>query len=373
MGKRKSDVSVWMSKDERLARTRISTVLQPIYQRVENAKANRGEAADAVRRAHHQVRAQPGPEQRKLLRAREAVLLGLENEMAAALAQMEAKEQEFLADPDYAHVAEYVISENRKRVLYKSSQGSYNHPGGCTHYIEYRLKESVLVDAGAGNPVYYPEVVPMGHVSAERIVREVAEGLRVNEGTVQLVMGQLAETILSNLRENRTVSLGDMFVLGASLKGTCVGEETRAAFRRSFEPSIKVRTMPRFQRKFRDGLGARLTQASQKHAEIVSIRAVMNPSPDGVLAPGTLVNIDGVRFKYDPAAEDEGVFLYAAGLGEHRLEPVSLAKKNTPDLFLAVLPKDIPEGTYKPEIRLRGRNSRKIRSYSVPLEITVRT
>lgn len=372
MGTRKSDVSVWMSKDERLARTRIAAVLRPIYQRVENATVNRGEAVEAVRRAYYQKRAQPGPAQDKLLREREAVLLALEKETTAALAEMEAKEQELLADPDYAHVAEYVISENRKRVLYKSSQGSYK-PGSCTHYLEYRLKESVLVDAGAGNPVYYPEVVPMGHVSVDRLIREVADGLRMNEGTVRLVMGQLTETVLSNLRENRTVSLGDMFVLGASLKGTCVGEEANPAFRRSFQPGITVRTMPRFQKKFRSGLGARLTRASEKHAGIVSIRAVMNPSPDGVLAPGTLVHIDGVRLKYDPAAEDEGVFLYAPGLGEHRLEPVSLAKKNTPDLFLAVLPKDIPEGTYKPEIRLRRRNSQKIRSYSVSLEITVRT
>lgn len=370
MAMKKSDVSVWMSRDERLAYKRISTALRPIYTRVQNATVNRTAAIDPVRKAHYQLREDSGPAVKKLLAEREAVLLAAEHEMSAAFEQMDAMEQQLLADADFSHVAEHVISENRKKVLYKSSQGKYK-PGHCDEYIEYRLKESMLIDAGSGNPVYYPEVVPAGHVSAEQLIREMAERLHMNDVTIRIVLDQLSQTVLAKLRTNHTLSLGDMFVVGASLKGTCVGEETAPRFRRTFQPGIMVRMMPLFQRKFRWGLGSRLTKAAPKRTDIVSIRAVVEPSADGVLAPGTLVQLNGLRLKYNTKAEDEGVFLYAAGSGEHRLLPVSIGKKGTDKTLFAALPKTIPQGVYSVQIRRRIRNSEKLCTTAIALIVTV--
>jgi hypothetical protein len=85
--------------------------------------------------------------------------------------------------------------------------------------------------------------------------------------------------------------------------------------------------------------------------------------PPHHLQPGMALRLQGHHLKVDPAREDEGIFLLAAGQPSLKIRQLIT---NTPSELLVVLPTELPASTYRLEVRTRVGNSTELRTGTYP-------
>ena len=368
-----ADKTKWMSAEDRRNWVKVSGELRALERTIADLQVNVDEAAEELVRGERNLIYNPGPASEALLVERRAEFQSWSGEVAAAFEALEAAKTRLLADPVLGAMAAFEIAELEKRVKYRSSQGDYRAARGAAVQgeLRYRLKEMGLVDGGLGNAVYCAELVSDGHISAKRLEEEIAQQAGMRPSQVKALMWALDDVVQFHLRGNRAVSVGGMFVVSPTLRGTCTAAEVQKEL--MFKPYVTVKTTSEFQKRFRTRLAVRRTADAREEPRLDAVTKLRMTNGSDVIGPGSLVLFTGERLDYNPAQEDEGIFLYPKTdrAIEYRMQHLGNRKDYLKRRKVTVeLPETLPWGTvYRVEFRRRLSNSSQLRVYAAPFEL----
>lgn len=359
-----------MTMAERRIWIEVSRELRELEQWAAARSAHLEEAAEELKRGKANLKYNPGEASEGLLAQRQANFDTCSAELNETLDELEAAKARLLADPVRAAMAALEIEEMEKRMRYISSQEGFQAARGAAAQgeLKYRLRESGLVDGGMGNAVYYAELVADVHIRHEQVVREVAEQAGLRESAAEAALGALEDVVLSHLRANQSVSLGAMFVVRPTLRGTCTQAEAQKEL--SFKPYVTVKTQPDFQKRFRSRLAVRRLRGMAAGPGLIDVEKLHILGDSDVIRPGVLVKFIGDRLDYNLNCEDEGIFLYTdrTRANPYRLEPLGSSKEFRRRREITVLlPTTLPWGTvFQVEFRRRLPHSSQLRAYLAP-------
>jgi hypothetical protein len=105
---------------------------------------------------------------------------------------------------------------------------------------------------------------------------------------------------------------------------------------------------------------------------IIEIRDIVSETVNDTLTPGGVVQLRGSRLKFLTEQEDNGIFLINGSGEATKLQVIA---ENKPARLMAMLPADLPQGTYTVEVRTSytgsGKPRKSVRSGSFYRQLTV--
>jgi hypothetical protein len=207
--------------------------------------------------------------------------------------------------------------------------------------IPYVLAPNELTDKGG----YFVRMRSAGRADLETIAdRIVARGSTVGKADVLAVLYLLIQVCIDLILEGWRVHLGGLVRLYCHVEGLFDAHDD------AFDPRRHIL-------KGTAQAGPRLNEALQNRGQLRRQESRrQNPNPQRFtdvvsgahdsLTPGGMGRLVGSRLKFDPTAEDEGLFLIDAAGEAHRL----LVGHNTDSLLIFSLP-HLPPGVYYLETR----------------------
>jgi len=213
---------------------------------------------------------------------------------------------------------------------------------------------------------YFARMRSAGRASLDMIAeRIVARGSTVGKADVLAVLHLLIEVCIELILEGWRVHLGGLVRLYCRIEGRF------EAYDDAFDPA-------RHTLKGTAQAGPRLDEALRKRGQLRRQES-RRPSPNpqrfsdvssgahDSFTPGGMGRLVGANLKFDPSAEDEGLFLIDAADQAHRL----LVGHNTPTLLIFALP-DLPPGVYHLEVRARLKHATALRTARLSRPLSVR-
>ena len=370
---RESDQMRSLTAEERKIWVEVSRELRELERLAAGQQENLEESAEVLARGRRNLVYNPGEASEKLLAERQADFETCSAELKGTLAALKETKARLLADPVRAKMAAFEIGEMEKRMAYISSQEFFQAARGkaATGELKYRLRETGVVDGGMGNAVYYAQHVADVHISARKLEEDLAERAGLRLSAVRALVMALEDTVLFHLRWNRSLSIGTMFVVSPTLRGTCTAAESEKEL--TFKPYVTVKTQVDFQKRFRSRLAVRRIRATQAEPGLLEVVKLQMTGDSDVIRPGALVKFTGDRLDYNLDSADEGIFLYTdqTRANPYRLAPLGNDKDYLKRREITVqLPATLPWGTvFRVEFRRRLANSSRLRVYAAPFEL----
>ena len=96
------------------------------------------------------------------------------------------------------------------------------------------------------------------------------------------------------------------------------------------------------------------TQAQNTAPNIAEVNDIASGALNGRLTPGGIIRLTGSRLKFEPADPAQGLFFTPETGTSVR---ASIIVENTPSRILALIPADLPAGTYYIEVRTKLTNT----------------
>ncbi len=227
--------------------------------------------------------------------------------------------------------------------------------------IPYVLTPNEFTEKGG----YFARMRSAGRADLETIAdRIVARGSTVGKADVLAVLYLLIEVCIDLILEGWRVHLGGLVRLYCNVEGLFASHDDafdprRHTLRGATQAGPRLNEALRNRGQLRRQESRRQNPNPQRFIDVVS-GAHDSFTPDGM---GRLV---GSRLKFDPTAEDEGLFLIDAAGEAHRL----LVGHNTDSLLIFSLP-HLPPGVYHLEVRTRPKNTAIVRSARLAQTLSV--
>lgn len=228
--------------------------------------------------------------------------------------------------------------------------------------IPYVLTPNEFTEKGG----YFARMRSAGRANLEMIAdRIVARGSTVGKADVLAVLYLLIEVCIDLILEGWRVHLGGLVRLYCNVEG--IFDSTDDTFdprRHTLKGAAQAGS--RLNEALQNRGQLRRQESRRQNPNLQHFTDVASGAHDS-FTPGGMGRLVGSRLKFDPAAEDEGLFLVDAAGEAHRL----LVGYNTPRLLLFSLP-HLPPGVYHLEVRARVVNASTVRVVRLtqPLSVT---
>lgn len=213
---------------------------------------------------------------------------------------------------------------------------------------------------------YFARMRSAGRANLETIAdRIVARGSTVGKADVLAVLYLLIEVCIELILEGWRVHLGGLVRLYCNVEG--IFDSTDDAFDpRRHTLKGTAQAGPRLNEALQNRGQLRRQESRRQNPNPQRFTDVVSDAHDS-FTPGGMGRLVGSRLKFDPAAEDEGLFLVDAAGEAHRL----LVGHNTDSLLIFSLP-HLPPGVYHLEVKARVANASTVRVVRLaqPLSVT---
>ncbi|VFM97348.1 MAG: protein of unknown function (DUF4469) with IG-like fold [Candidatus Kentron sp. G] len=214
--------------------------------------------------------------------------------------------------------------------------------------IHYALFENHLT---SDPDDYAAQVQITDSADLDAIVRRITEhGSTSTEASIRAVLIETIDACEALLLEGHRVNLGGLCELYPRITGVFDGITDH------FDPArhrVDVGASPgsRVRNTVRDG--ARVTKVESIKPAPAPLEYVDLGSGEtnSHLTPGNIGTLNGHRLKFDPAKDDEGIFLIPAKNGQEK--KIIVVQKNKPSQLVFLVPADAKKGDYSIEVRAR--------------------
>lgn len=226
--------------------------------------------------------------------------------------------------------------------------------------IPYTLDANNLTDEGG----YFARVRSVGTADLEMIAdRIVGRGSTVGKADVIAVLNLLEEVCIDLVLEGYRVHLGDLVQLYCSIEGVFdLANDSFDSSRHALKGTARTGSGLNDALKYRGQ--ARKQELRRPYPTPKEFTDVSSGFRDR-FTPKGMGRLTGVYLKFDPEADDEGLFLIDEAGQEHRLA----VGYNTPGLLIFHLP-EVPAGTYYLEVRSRMRFASDVRTSRLAQPLT---
>lgn len=215
--------------------------------------------------------------------------------------------------------------------------------------IRYSLHKNRLT---AGDEDYAARVHPVRTVPLGGVVERIHDrGSSLTIADINGVLTLLVDVCSQIVAAGSSVILDGFVELSPTIRGAFNGCED--GFDRSRHTiTVNATATAAFKTKVALDAGVEKNEAGDPSPSVTMVYDLASESIDTTLTSGNIAEIAGYRLKFDPAREDEGVFLIAAdGSDTHR---IAFVHHNKPRKLIVLVPAGLASSSYLLEVRTRS-------------------
>lgn len=195
----------------------------------------------------------------------------------------------------------------------------------------------------------------------------VASGTTVNRPDILAVLDGLFSLIERCVADGARVNLGGLVELFGTVRGTF--EDLKDSFqpdRHRLVPSSK--TGRRLRNYLKDHGQVKKVPARRREPNLLELRDYGSQTNNTRLTPGNIGELHGGRLKFNPDADDEGIFFISVADGTETRVPA--VATNKPKRLTFLIPPLSP-GEYRLQVRSRPRHATDLRTGLLPGSLVV--
>ena len=225
--------------------------------------------------------------------------------------------------------------------------------------VSYCLRDTHTVDKN-GEKCYKAQPIKAGNVvEHDQLCKKIGQMAFIPATTVEAVLQTLPEALRFFMMDlGHKVSIKGLGYFGLEVTGSCTESDRGSPFEKNFKINPYFRLAPSLRKYLLAERPPTLLDAEIPNpVRITAIIDTSESSAGNCLTRGAPLRIKGKNLRYNPEADDEGLFLiYPGGKQSYRFEGVLIQLT----ALITQLPNIIPPGNgYTLELRTRLRNAGK--------------
>lgn len=232
--------------------------------------------------------------------------------------------------------------------------------------IQYSIVEYPL---SSGGQRHVARVHPVDSVTHERVVdMVVARGSTVGRADVKAVLEDFYDVCRQQVTQGNSVNIANLAVMLPRIRGSF--DDLTDQFDASrHEIQISVRATRKLREAVQAEAGTSKIGFKNTGPAVTSFKDAGSGTTDTNLTPGNIGTIIGARLKFNPQADDEGIFL--KHLDSKQTWHIQQVSHNRPRQLIFRIPDDLATGQYQLQVAKRPRNSNVLRTGYLNPDLTV--